>query len=172
MKTSPALCVFVCGSVDRGDDGAAVIAVGRLLARLDRGRLRTIAIERCGQLDVQDLLDVPAGTPVLIVDAAAGIRAGRLVKRSLDELIDHRRGPAPRSSHALPINQLLGIVNVLVAEPLRGYFVGIGGADFSPGSSLSPQVAREMPAFIDAVGAAIDELAPPAPVAPRLHTAV
>lgn len=160
MNASHGVRVMVCGNVHRADDAAAIRAVGVLLARLHRRRGRLVHIERCGQLDIQHLLDVPVGMPIVIVDAAIGVRPGRVVTIPLDDLIDHPRGPAPHSSHALPINQVLGVANALAAQPLRGLFVGVGGLDFSFADRLSPPVARALPRFVDAIAAAIDQFAP------------
>jgi hydrogenase maturation protease len=160
MTGSHGVRVMVCGNVHRADDGAAIRAVGVLMTRLSGRRGRHIDIERCGQLDIQQLLDVPIGKPIVIVDAAIGVRPGRVVTIPLDDLIDHPDGPAPNSSHALPINQVLGVANALASEPLRGVFVGVGGLDFSYGDGLSPPVARALPRFADAIMAAIDQFAP------------
>ena len=160
MNESHTVRVMVCGNTDRTDDGAAVRAVGVLRQRLDADRRRDVHIERCGQLDILHLLDVPAGQAVIIVDAAVGVRAGRVVTIPLDDLIDRPYGPGPHSSHALPINQVLGVVNALTGAPLRGLFVGIGALDFSFGDGLSRPVSRALPKLVDAIAAAIDQFAP------------
>lgn len=160
MRGPHGVHVMVCGNIDRADDGAGIRAVGLLLARLSGRRGRHIGIQRCGQLDIQHMLDVPVGTPIVIVDAAIGIPPGRVVTVALDDLIDHPDGPSPHSSHALPINQVLGVANALAASPLRGVFVGVGALDFSFADRLSPPVARAMPRFVDAIAAAVDQFAP------------
>lgn len=160
MRGPHGVHVMVCGNIDRADDGAGIRAVGLLLARLSGRRGRHIIIERCGQLDIQHMLDVPVGMPIVIVDAAIGIPPGRVVTVPLDDLIDRPNGPSPHSSHALPINQVLGVANALAASPLRGVFVGVGARDFSFADRLSPPVARAMPRFVDAIAMAIDQFAP------------
>jgi hypothetical protein len=60
---------------------------------------------------------------------------------------------------------VLGVANVLTAVPLKGVFVGVGGADFSYGSDLSAPVRKSLPRFIAAIEAAIDKwpsVTPPA----------
>ena len=158
MKTRPPVRLLVCGNRDRADDGAALRAVGSLVARHRYRVGHDVAVERCGQLDVQHLLDVPTGQAIVIVDAAVGIAAGEVVTTSLEELIDHPLGPAPHSSHALPINQLLGVANVLSDKPLRGLFVGIGGDDFGLGDRLSSAVSRGLPGFVSAIEGAVEAL--------------
>ena len=158
MRARTPVRLLVCGNSDRADDGAAIRAVGSLVAG-NRYRLgRDLAVERCGQLEVQLLLFVPTGQAVIIVDAAVGVRPGRVVTASLEELMDHPRGPAPHSSHSLPINQLLGVANVLSDKPLRGLFVGIGGADFGFGEHLSSAVSRGLPRFVAAIDGAVEVL--------------
>jgi hydrogenase maturation protease len=150
--------LLVCGNPHRRDDGAALRAAALLVPSL---RLRHCPIEavRCGQLDVDHLLSVPPGMPVVLLDAAVGVPPGSIVVRSLDELIDQPGGAAPHSSHALPINQVLGMANVLADQPLRGVFVGIGGADFGYGDALSPAVQASLPAYRDAITAEVTRIA-------------
>jgi hydrogenase maturation protease len=156
--------VVVCGNIHRADDGAAIRAVGLLLARGSYRRGHDIDVDRCGELSIEHLLDVPCGQPLVIVDAAVGVRPGRVVTAGLDQLIDHPNAAAPHSSHALPINQVLGVVNVLSDRPLNGLFVGIGGADFGYGQRLSPAVKRGLSRYIDAIEHAIELLQPAPPV--------
>jgi hydrogenase maturation protease len=165
MKARPPVRLLVCGNADRADDGAAMRAVGALVARHHYRLGRDIAVQRCGELDVLHLLDVPTGQAIVIVDAAVGVAPGEVVTASLEELIDYPDGPAPYSSHALPINQLLGVANVLADKPLRGLFVGIGGTDFGFGERLSAAVASGLPNFIAAIDGAVVRLLAPSEVA-------
>jgi hydrogenase maturation protease len=159
MTDEGAIRVLVCGTPDRTDDGVALRAVAQLLPSLREEGSHDVDVRYCGQLDVEHLLDVPAGTPVLIVDAAAGVPAGQIVTLGFDELLAHPHGPSPRSSHALPIGQVLGIARVFADAPPEGEFVGLGGADFGLGEELSPEVERALPAFVGAIGRSIERLA-------------
>ena len=149
--------LLVCGNVDRCDDGAAIWAAGTLLPGLHEEGARNVDARRCGQLDIEHLLDAE-GSPLIIVDTATGIEPGRVVTLTLDKLLAHPRAIAPHSSHALPIDQVVGIARQLSGAPIDGLFVGIGGADFGFGRFLSTPVRRAMPDFIAAIGAAIDTL--------------
>jgi hydrogenase maturation protease len=150
--------LLVCGNVDRCDDGAAIWAVGTLLPGLREEGARNVEARRCGQLDIEHLLDAE-GAPLIIVDTATGIQPGRVVTLTFDDLLAHPRGPAPHSSHALPIDQVVGIARQLAGTPIDGLFVGIGGADFGFGRSLSTPVRKAMPDFLAAIQAAIEHLA-------------
>lgn len=161
MTESAGMRLLVCGNTDRGDDGAAIWAVARLLASpadVPDG----VEIRRCGQLDIEHLLEVPARMGVIIADAAVGVPAGTTVTLTLDQLLANPSGPAPQSSHALPIDQVVGIASVLANEPRRGLFVGIGGESFGFGQSMSPAVRAGMPAYVEAIAAAIARIAAPA----------
>jgi hydrogenase maturation protease len=164
MTEAAGVRLLVCGNTDRGDDGAAIWAVARLLAGPGTSVPEDVEIRRCGQLDVEHLLEVPAQMGVIIVDAAVGVPAGTIVTLTLDQLLANPSGPAPQSSHALPIDQVVGIASVLADEPRRGLFVGIGGESFGFGQSMSPAVRAGMPAYVEAIAAAIALLAPPATV--------
>jgi hydrogenase maturation protease len=152
--------VLACGNIDRGDDGVGVLAAGMILPSLSEEGRRHVEIRRCGQLDIDHLLDVPAGTPILILDAAVGVAPGRVIRLSIEDLIAHPGGPTPHSSHALSVDQVLGIASVLAEAPLHGMFVGIGGAHFEYGEVLSEEVRAALPAYIDAIEAEIDRFVP------------
>ncbi|MBP1704720.1 MAG: Hydrogenase maturation protease, partial [Chloroflexi bacterium] len=93
-----------------------------------------------GQLDVQLLLDLPADGPCVVVDAVAGIHPGELFVRPLAEIVGAARDrseagctPSLRSSHELPLEQVLALAALLRATPPAGTFVGIGGSSFDFG---------------------------------------
>jgi hydrogenase maturation protease len=152
------LVLLVCGNVYRRDDGAAVWAVAGLLPSLRDSARPSVGVRRCDQLDIEDLLGA-AGSPVVIVDAAAGLPPGAVITLSLDELAQPQPGAAPRSSHAVPIAQVLGVARLLADAPIEGLFVGIGGADFGFGRGLSPVVRAAIPEFAHAIEAGVAELA-------------
>jgi hydrogenase maturation protease len=160
MRHNASVRLLVCGNSDRADDGAALRAVRSFLARRHYRVGRDVSVERCDQLDVLHLLDVPTGQAVVIVDTAIGVEPGEVVTTTLEELIDYPMGPSPHSSHALPINQLLGVANVLAEKPLEGLFVGIGGSDFGFGDHLSSPVVRGLPTFVSAIDHAVEALLP------------
>ena len=155
MKTR----LLVCGNADRGDDGAAIDAAESLLPGLSNQQRERIEVVRCGQLDIEDLLDAPSGASLLIMDAAVGVPSGTIVRRTFDELVSDSTGPAPHSSHALPIAQVVGVARQLSDAPLDGLFIGIGASDYGFGMGLSDPVRRGLAEYVAAVGRAIGELA-------------
>ena len=147
-----AVDVLVCGSPDRGDDGAPIAAAALLRDRLPFDvRLRIV-----GQLDVDDLLRVPAGASVVIIDAAKGIRPGRIIELPLHGLLARQDRLRARSSHALAIPEVIGVADLIRGHPLRGRIVVIGGAEFGLGAPLSARVAEAVPALVAAVLVAIN----------------
>jgi hydrogenase maturation protease len=146
--------VLVCGSLDRGDDAAALRAV-ELLRPESRRQAR---IEVVGQLGVEQLVDRMPGGTVIVVDAAVGIAPGRVVRMSFADLRSGARSPVPRSSHELPIPEVVAIAE-LIGGPLLGGLVVIGGLDFSLGASCSPQVRDALPELAHQIEHAIDEFA-------------
>ena len=148
--------IFVCGEPARGDDAAGFAAVELLPADL-RARAEVVPV---GQLDILFLMDLPADAPCIVVDAVAGLHPGEVWVRPLAALVDRARArqasgraPEPRSSHELPLEQVLALAATLRDEPPVGTFVGIGGACFDVGTPLTDQVARALPAFADAIAA-------------------
>jgi hydrogenase maturation protease len=146
--------VFVCGAVDNGDDAAGLIAMD--LLPVDVRDL--VEVVPAGQLDVLMLLDLPADEPCVVIDAVAGITPGEVWIRPLAALVDRARrlavggrAPEPRSSHELPLEQVLALAAELRDAPPAGTFVGIGGERFDVGAPLSPAVAAALPAFAAAI---------------------
>jgi len=158
----PNVRVLVCGSADRGDDGAALYAVAHLLPTLDDDVRECIEVHRCEQLDPVDLIEVADGVSCLVLDTVTGIEPGAVVEIPLDELT-RLEDAAPRSSHALPISQVLGIAEAVRGCLPRGLFVGIGGKWFGYGQTRSRLLREGMPAFEQAIDRAIHDLAKAVP---------
>jgi hydrogenase maturation protease len=148
--------IFVCGEPARGDDAAGFAAVELLPADLRE----CVEIVPVGQLDILFLVDLPADTPCVVVDAVAGLRPGEVWVRPLAALVDRARAlqasgrvPEPRSSHELPLDQVLALAATLRDAPPAGTFVGIGGSCFDLGTPLTAPVAGALPAFAAAIAA-------------------
>ena len=155
MSGARSVRLFVCGNPDRGDDAAAIVAVTSLLPNLPPGLATLVDVRWCEQLEVEDLLDLPSTTACVIVDTVAGIPTGSITTTPLAGLVgsDALDAPAeltcatPRSSHILPINQLLALAEVLRDTPIEGVFVGLGGSSFGFERVLGAPVLQALPAF-------------------------
>ena len=146
--------ILVCGNADRADDGVGLVVADALRDRLPSDvRLRVV-----GQLQVDDLLAVAPGAAVVVVDAATGVRGGRVVQLPLDGLLAREDELRPRSSHALGFREVLGVAEVIRGHPLVGRIVAVGGVRFGLGGPMSPSVVRAIPAMVAAVDAAVAEL--------------
>jgi len=155
----PSVRLLVCGNADRGDDGAALSAIATLLPSLPSALLERLEVRRCGHLRVEDLMDVPASEIALIVDAAVGIPPGHVVTLPIGQIVADPTAPAPRSSHELPIDQVLGLAQEMRPGGLpEGTFVGIGGRRFGYGRPLSRSVRLNLPAFQAAIAAELARL--------------
>ena len=104
-------------------------------------------------------MDAAGEASLLIVDAAVGIPAGRVTTLTFDDLLARTSSAAPRSSHSLPIDQVIGVARQLSEAPIDGLFVGIGVADLSFSQSLSRQVREGMGEFVIAIEKALMSLA-------------
>ena len=161
MTTPRSVRLLVCGNAERGDDGAALAAVATLLAGLPPHLLAVLEVRRCEQLDLDDLLDLPATVACVITDAVVGLAPGEVVTIPLADLParDGAAGPVPRSSHVLPIGQLVAIAEVMREHPLEGSFVGIGGRSFGFGRGIGRPVRAALPAYRSAIESALIEAA-------------
>lgn len=156
----PTVRLLVCGNADRGDDGAPLSAAAHLLPALEPALRERLEVRRCPQLDVSDIVDVPAGEACVIVDAVVGVEPGAIVSLTLPELASHAGGVTPRSSHALPIDQVLGIAEAVRGGLPAGQFVGIGGLWFGFGAMQSRAVRAALPKLEAAIRAAVAETRP------------
>ena len=156
----PAVRLLVCGNAERGDDGAALSSVATLLPTLSAPLLERIEVRRCGQLRVEDLLDVTPCEVVVIVDAAVGVPPGHVITLPVADIAPLLGTAAPRSSHELPIDQVLSLAATLRPGGLpAGVFVGIGGRRFGYGRPLSRSVRLAMGGFQKAIAAELARLA-------------
>jgi hydrogenase maturation protease len=156
----PSVRLLVCGNADRGDDGAALSAVATLLPSLPASLLERLEVRRCGHLRVEDLLDVRAGEVAVVVDAAVGIAPGHVITLPIRSIVGDEASPTPRSSHELPVDQVLGLADALREGGLpEGSFVGIGGRRFGYGRPLSRSVRLNMAAFQAAIASELSRLA-------------
>ena len=151
----PPVRLLVCGNADRRDDGAALWAASHLLPGPSAEELPGVTVCRCGQLDIDLLVDGGGVAPTIIIDTAVGVPPGRVVTLTFDELLSQTRGIAPHSSHALPIDQVIGIAREISNGVVDGLFVGIGAADVGFGSSLSRPVREGMGTFVVAIHKAL-----------------
>ena len=155
--------ILVCGSPDRGDDGVACVAAPALARRLPAD----VHLQIVGQLDIDDLLQVPAGAAAVVVDAATGIHPGRVVSLPLDGLVGGGASVRPRSSHALAFPEVVGLAALIRGRPIPGRIVAIGAVEFTLGAALSKRVGAGIPALVDAVVEAVEQLRRESPAGAR-----
>ncbi len=149
--------VLACGERSRGDDAAALVAAEQLLARADEAGARFgVQIRLVGQLEPDDLAGVGPEVRVVVLDAVRGVPPGAIIHRPLADLASS--GPGPRSSHVLPLRDVLALVAVLRGALPEGSFVGLGGESFELGAALSPAVRQVLPAYVEAIRQEIDRL--------------
>jgi hydrogenase maturation protease len=145
--------VFGCGDPVRGDDGAARAA----LAGLPPSAGRRATLREVTELGVDDLLALEPDTRLIVVDAVVGAEPGSLVRVDLEDLPRLAAQVRPRSTHELPLDQVVGMAQVL-GDTVRGTFLGIGGTDFGIGQPLSQPVWSGLPALSLAIADEIEGL--------------
>ncbi len=119
-------------------------------------------IREVGQLDVLLLLDLPGrGGAASSSTRWRASTPGEVWVRPLPALVDRARAladagraPEPRSSHELPLEQVLALAATLRDAPPAGTFVGIGGSCWDVGTPLTEAVVAGLPAFAAAIAAA------------------
>ena len=136
---------------DRGDNGAPLIAIGRLLPTLPRAILDHVEVRRREILAVGDLVDLGVGEACVIVDTAAGIEPGQVITVSLEQMAAVAVGPVPRSAHVDRIDEGIRSVSATRGCVPPGSFVGIGGRSYGFGVPLSIPVRTSLPTFVAAI---------------------
>jgi hydrogenase maturation protease len=157
-ETQARMRVLVCGERMRRDDGAALFAAD-MLPEDARALAEVIEI---GQLSVEALLEIPDGAAAIVADAAIGVAPGAVVTLPLERVAARAAaggGAVPASSHALPPAGVLALAEELRGSPLRGSFVGIGGAEFGFGEGLSAPVTAGLATFAATLADEIRRLA-------------
>jgi len=158
MGHPASLRILVCGDADRGDNGAPLIAISRLLPSLPRSVLDQVEVRRREQLVVEDLEDLSPGEACLIVDTATGLDPGAIVTISLEDLAGDPRRPIPRSAHLARIDEGIRMVSEHRGAIPPGSFVGIGGRSFGFGVPLSIPVRTALPEFAGTIGLEISRI--------------
>lgn len=164
----PMVRLLACGNPLRGDDGVAAGAVALLLPALPPELVTRVDVRCCNELRTEDLLDLPEGMLVLVVDAVAGPASGSMVVLPLHDLARLATGMAP-SSHQLPLATVVGLAGELRGSPLEGTFVGLAVECFAPGESLSAAASAALPSLAAAIRGELEALVasdvrmPPAP---------
>ncbi len=130
--------LLACGAADCGDDGAPFVAVATLVGGLPDD----VAIRAVERLDIDDLLAVPPGAGVVVVDTVLGIDPGWVIQIPFDGLVGRGSELVLRSSKALSIPGTIGLASMIHGRPMVGIVVVIGGVNFGFGDALSwPVVA-------------------------------
>jgi hydrogenase maturation protease len=141
--------VLACGDPTRGDDAAALLAADRLQAGQSGRTIPVVEIRPVGQLEPDDLVELAPEARVVVIDAVRGVPPGTIVRRPLSEL--PKGGPSPRSSHLLPLRDVLALVESLRGSLPEGAFVGLGGETFELGAGLSAPVRAALPGYVQAI---------------------
>ena len=151
----PALVeVLACGDPNRGDDGASVAALADLAPDLPDD----VTVRLVGQLDIDDLLAIPAGAGAVVVDTATGIDPGWVVEIPLVGFAGRKSGIRARSSDRLSRPETVGVASMIRGRPLVGVLVAIGGSSFRTGEALSWPVAAGLCSFRLAITDAIERV--------------
>ena len=128
--------VIGCGNADRGDDAAGLLVARRLLA------LGVEAQEQSGE--VAALLEawkaVPAGRPVIVVDAAVTGSPPGSISFWDAATSDWSAGALRCSTHALGVEEAIALGKALGVLPQPLLIYGIEGSNFAFGSGPSAKV--------------------------------
>lgn len=138
--------VIAVGNRWRGDDAAGLVVADRV-----RGTLGGVDVVECEGEPVGMIAALEGADAVVLVDAvSSGAPAGTLHR------LDASAGPLPgelfaASTHHLGVHDAVELARALGKLPETCVVVGIEGASFDPGESLSPAVDAALDAAANAV---------------------
>jgi hydrogenase maturation protease len=158
MPVPASLRILVCGDAERGDDGAPLVAIGRLLPTLPRSILDQIEVRRHRLLRLEDLADLPTAASCVIVDTADGVDPGVVVTVPLDALAAESDRIVPRSAHGRLVADGLRELAARRGAIPPGAFLGIGGRSFGFGVPMSIPVRNAIPVYSTAIALEIQRL--------------
>jgi hypothetical protein len=154
--------LLACGTADRGDDGAPFVAVATLMA----GFPDDVAVRAIEHLDIDDLLAVPPGAGVVVIDTVLGIDPGWVIQIPFAGLVGRGSEMALRSSKALAIPGTIGLASMIHGRPMAGIVVVIGGVNFGFGDALSWPVVAGLGTYRLSILDAIDRVRRQAALSP------
>ncbi len=135
--------VIACGAPDRADDGAASAAV----AMLDPMALVGIRLRVVNHLRVEELIDAASLGPVVVADAAVGLRPGLIAALPFTSLVSVAGRVHLRSSHEMPIADAVGLAEMLLGRPIDGAVVAVGVGSVAHGAPFSEPVRAALRGF-------------------------
>ncbi len=151
--STPRVRVIALGNPMACDDGAAMEAARRLPTREG---VEVVLAGRPGA-GLLDLLD--PDVPTVLVDVVRlGATSGTIVELSLADLASASIDGRPISSHGFGAAQALELAEALARPLPRGIFLGFGGRELGPGTTLSPEVALALDDLVTALEAAVGAL--------------
>lgn len=127
-STDAAITVLAWGNESRGDDAIGPILARRILA-LDKPRINVVEDH---QLNIEHVLDIGAGVPILFIDASTAI--------DVDYVIENitRRQDESISTHSISPQALLGLYEQTLGEAAPdAYLLHVCGRRFELGEDLS-----------------------------------
>lgn len=154
--------LLACGSADRGDDGAPIMAMGSL----GRGLADDVAIRAIDRLDIDDLLAVPTGAGVVVIDTVQGIDPGWVIQIPFAGLVGRGSEMVLRSSRALAVPGTIGLASMIHGRPMAGIVVVIGGINFGFGDALSWPVVASLGTYRLSILDAIERVRSQAALSP------
>ena len=146
--------LIACGAAGHGDDGAPIVAVQGMEPELHPD----VEVRYVEQLTIDDLLAIPGGAGVVIVDSADGVEPGWIVQLPLDGLAGRTTGIRPHGTHALEVPAAVGLASMIRGRDLVGRVVVVGSATHGLGDALSWPVRAASGALRLAIEDAIDTI--------------
>ena len=135
------------GRVPMGDDGIGPYCVHHLVTNV--AFPPNVEIADVGTRGLDLALHLSTADHVLLVDALRGVKPGTIA--AYDEEVMEGSCPYRIDTHAPVLAESLFIARLAGGRPRDVRLIGLGGASFNPGTTVSTIVRARMPALISRV---------------------
>jgi len=147
-------CVVVCVGNELRRDDAAALQLCRSLKSLINDFRNVVLCEGGLENCLYDIVELnPSRT--MIIDAAYGgdIKPGDLVELSIDEVEQWM----PLSTHAIPFELSLNVIQSYIGRPLEVHIIGIGAESLEYGEGMSERVLETIRSVVEQIKAALQQ---------------
>jgi hydrogenase maturation protease len=134
------------GNPLRGDDGVGCVIAEELAKRISDPDSK-VQVVACHQLNPELAEPIAETRAVIFIDASVELKPGEV---RVSSVAPDRFSPAA-FAHSMKPAALLATASELFGQAPPAKKVGIGGASFEPGMTLTPQVKRAVSVAIAAV---------------------
>lgn len=147
LINNPSKKIFVCvGNELRGDDGVGVYIGRRLMKTSIKDNV--ILAYNTPENYIQEILEKDVETVIFFDAVDVKASAGTII---LQEIFPDRPSYISISTHSIPIETIVSIIQSLAVKRIKFYIIGVQAKNFDFGSKISKEVLYAAKALIEII---------------------